>query len=273
MRTPREPERSARARPARNANGVAAKAANAIHSSASTWLTAKAATNASVTPAADEQRHEAAALGRRRRAPLAHQHPDRHEAEAERDRRAERERDVAEAIVALDQQHVARTSARAVGDDPLGVADEQRRDRHERDQHVARRHDPAARPRRQPAGREAQQHVAEDRPPEPSEDDAEGEHERRVRREERPEEPREAHQDHQQAEARLRPAAPRIQAGADEAPPDQRPEQRLRARIGEVVASEHEQHVADSAEQGRRRDGERPTRRHEPILTPRAAAG
>ena len=35
-RTPREPERSARARPARNAKGVAATAANAIHSNAST---------------------------------------------------------------------------------------------------------------------------------------------------------------------------------------------------------------------------------------------
>ena len=40
VRTPREPERSARARPARNANGVAAKATNAIHSRASTWLAA-----------------------------------------------------------------------------------------------------------------------------------------------------------------------------------------------------------------------------------------
>jgi hypothetical protein len=40
-----------------------------------------------------------------------------------------------------------------------------------------------------------------------------------------------------------------------------------------VLAAENEQHVADSAEQGRRRDGERPTRRHMPILTPHAAAG
>ena len=99
-----------------------------------------------------------------------------------------------------------------------------------------------------------------------------GEHERRVRRVERPEEPREAHQDHQQPEARLGPAAPRVQARAHEAPTDERPEDRPHAGIGEVLAAEHEQHVADSAEQGRRRDGERPTRRHEPILTPHAAA-
>ena len=79
----------------------------------------------------------------------------------------------------------------------------------------------------------------------------------------RPEEPREADQDHQEPEARLRPATPRIQARAHEAPTDHRPEDRPHAGIGEVLAAEHDQHVTDSAEQGRRRDGERPTRRHE----------
>jgi hypothetical protein len=38
-----------------------------------------------------------------------------------------------------------------------------------------------------------------------------------------------------------------------------------------VLAAEHEQDIADSAEQGRRRDGERATRRHE--VNPDASRG
>ena len=52
-----------------------------------------------ISAAAGEHRHEAAALGRRRRAPLADQHADRHDAETERQRRAQHERGVAEARV------------------------------------------------------------------------------------------------------------------------------------------------------------------------------
>src|ERR671918_1898330 len=98
--------------------------------------------------------------------------------------------------------------------------------------------EPAARPSGQPAGREAQQHVAEDRAPQGSEADAEGEDERRVRGVERAEEPRETDENHEHAEARLGPATPGIQARADEAPADHRPEDRPDARIGEVLAAE-----------------------------------
>ena len=173
----------------------------------------------------------------------------------------------------VDEQHIARTAAAAVGDDAVGVADQQRWDGRERDQHVAGRHDPPTRARRQPAGGEAQQQLAEDRAPEATGDDAEGEHEWRIRRDERPKEPREADEDHQQAGPRRGAAPPREQAGAHKAPTDNGPEHRPHARIGEVLAAENEQHVADSAEQGRRRDGERPTRRHDVILTARTARG
>ena len=59
--------------------------------------------------------------------------------------------------------------------------------------------------------------------------------------------PGEPGEGHQQAEARLGPATPRVEAGADEAPSDQRPEDGPHARVGEVLAAEHEQHVPDSA--------------------------
>ena len=167
--------------------------------------------------------------------------------------------DVAEHLVARDRSTLP-GSRPAIRDDLVGIADQQRGT----GRAVPARSSPprpAARDGRQPPGREAQQQLAEQRTPQAAEQDptvnTSGYFAARAG-----EEPREPTSTISIPCGRGR-AAPGVQPGADEAPSDHRPEDGPHGGMA-VLAGEGEHDVADSAEQGRDRDSERPTRRMRP---------
>jgi hypothetical protein len=219
------------------------------------------------------------APGRGARAPPA---PDQHADEDQEHARLQRarggEEDIAERGVVGDLQHVARARPRA---QPHRVGR-----RHQHHRHVAQPEDGVRRGRRpsprgglEPAGREAQQHVHEQRQPRGLEGDGEREHERGARAVERGEKPGEPERHQDRPEARFRPPPPRVQANRDVAPADERPEHGERVPVPIVIAREDQRAQASAANP--RRGGERRRRRcgqsskttsagrrgHEPILT------
>ena len=221
-------------------------------------------------PAGGEQRRQAATLRRAGRAPPRDEHPDREQRD-DRDeaRRHGRER-LAELRVALDEEDVLRARPVAPEDD-VGIGHEQGRHRRERDDRVRRGDQHPLPPRPQAPGREAQQRVRQQRAPERPEDDPGGEDHGVRCRGQRREQPRVPERDQQRPEAGVRPAPPRVQAGADEPPADERAEHRPHGAILEVVARDEQQAVGDPEHQRGGGEGDDPgTRRRAPhgrILT------
>ena len=194
-----------------------------------------------------EQRSQAAALGRAGRAPALDQEPDGQQAQDHQHHRAGRQQRPAELLVRLDEQQVLRAVGAAV-DEVAGGAEQHRREWRQRHEDVGGDHERPLRSGRQPPGREAEQHVRQDGAPHGAEQDPGGEEQAVVRGREAAEEPREAEEDHQVPEPRLRTAPPRVHPGADEAPPDHRPEHRPYP-VREVVAAQDEHGVRESGQQ------------------------
>ena len=151
--------------------------------------------------------------------------------------------------VALDQPEVL---GAVVAGQLLRPREEQRRDGAEREQPVAGEHDRAVGPRREAARREAHEEVQEHAAPQAAGDEPEREGERRVRERDRRDAPGEAEGDHEQADAAAGPPVRGVEAGPDEAPHHDRPED----RPGEVrvlpVAREQDHDHAGAAEGGAR---------------------
>ena len=113
-------------------------------------------------------------------------------------------------------------------------------------------------PGRHPAGRERHQHVHERRDPQRAQRQAERERPRGVRAGQRAEEPDEPDHRHQRADAVLRPPPPRVEAGADERPPERERQHDRRPRDVLAVARRHQRERGQPEHEAR--DGERDER-------------
>jgi len=214
-------------------------------------------------------RRELDALERRRPPPAARE-PDEHDHEQHRvsegDEREQRGRDAA---VVVDEEHVLRA---VVAAEVVRRGEEHRGQRPEREEQVARDGERAVRPRAEATRRERQLELQEDAAPETADDEARRVHERDVRQAHRGEEPREAEQHHEHAGPALGPAAPGVEAGADEPPSDRGTEDRPDHVRFLVVARQRQRDDGGSAHERREHDEAHAARRHRPILPSGAPA-
>ena len=143
---------------------------------------------------ADVDRRQLQPLERARPAPEPDRPREHDDEQHEVEQRAEGGEEGGQPVVAADQEEVGRAVAAA---ELVGVGEQQRGHEGEREHDIAREHEHAVEAGAQPAGREAQAEVEEQRAPQAARHERERVHERRVRGVEREQEPREAEQDHQ----------------------------------------------------------------------------